>query len=106
MDQRTFASTPMRRRSSGGASGGNASRPGLMLSSRTWMRDCWTAPSLKPGDELDGRYRIVRFIAAGGMGEVYEATDLALGTEVAVETDATARGLGLLARRARAASNP
>ena len=43
-------------------------------------------PALLPGDELDGRYRIVRFIAAGGMGEVYEATDLALGAEVAVKT--------------------
>ena len=49
-------------------------------------RNWGAAPSLKPGDELDGRYRIVRFIAAGGMGEVYEATDLALGTEVAVKT--------------------
>jgi tetratricopeptide (TPR) repeat protein len=44
------------------------------------------APALPPGTELDGRYRIVRFIAAGGMGEVYEATDLALGAEVALKT--------------------
>src|SRR6185503_13122740 len=49
-------------------------------------RNWGAAPALRPGDELDGRYRIVRFIAAGGMGEVYEATDLALGTEVAVKT--------------------
>ncbi|HET6897672.1 MAG TPA: protein kinase, partial [Vicinamibacteria bacterium] len=49
-------------------------------------RNWGAAPALGPGDELDGRYRIVRFIAAGGMGEVYEATDLALGTEVAVKT--------------------
>ena len=43
-------------------------------------------PALAPGTELDGRYRIVRFIAAGGMGEVYEATDEALGAKIALKT--------------------
>src|SRR5687768_10842946 len=32
------------------------------------------------------RYRIVRFIAAGGMGEVYEAEDRVLGKRVALKT--------------------
>jgi serine/threonine protein kinase len=45
---------------------------------------------LVPGDELAGRYRIVRFIAAGGMGEVYEAEDLQLHTRIAVKTLAAA----------------
>lgn len=32
-----------------------------------------------------GRYQIVRFVAAGGMGEVYEAEDLLLGARVALK---------------------
>ena len=39
-----------------------------------------------PGDTLSGRYRIVRFIARGGMGEVYEAEDMILGARVALKT--------------------
>ena len=38
------------------------------------------------GDTLAGRYRIIRFIARGGMGEVYEAEDAILGTRLAVKT--------------------
>lgn len=40
---------------------------------------------LTSGALLADRYRIVRFIAAGGMGEVYEAHDLELGTRVALK---------------------
>jgi serine/threonine protein kinase len=35
---------------------------------------------------LAGRFRIIRFIAAGGMGEVYEAEDLELRERVAIKT--------------------
>ena len=38
------------------------------------------------GDKLAGRYQIVRFIARGGMGEVYEADDLMLSTRIALKT--------------------
>jgi len=38
------------------------------------------------GHVVAGRYRIVRFIARGGMGEVYEAEDLELGGPVALKT--------------------
>jgi tRNA A-37 threonylcarbamoyl transferase component Bud32 len=38
------------------------------------------------GDKLAGRYRIIRFIARGGMGEVYEAEDEMLGTHIALKT--------------------
>jgi tetratricopeptide (TPR) repeat protein/tRNA A-37 threonylcarbamoyl transferase component Bud32 len=39
-----------------------------------------------PGETLAGRYRIERFVAQGGMGEVYEVIDLELGENVALKT--------------------
>jgi serine/threonine protein kinase len=38
------------------------------------------------GDLLCGRFRVVRFIARGGMGELYEARDLQLGEQIALKT--------------------
>src|SRR2546421_11291641 len=44
-------------------------------------------PTLLPGQVLAGRFRIVRGIAQGGMGEVWEAEDLEfVGERVAVKT--------------------
>ncbi|MGA9244035.1 MAG: bifunctional serine/threonine-protein kinase/formylglycine-generating enzyme family protein, partial [Silvibacterium sp.] len=40
---------------------------------------------LKPGEVLAGRFRIVNFVAAGGMGEVYKAEDLLLDRIVALK---------------------
>ncbi len=40
---------------------------------------------LQPGEILAGRYRVTRFIACGGMGEVYEAEDALLRESVAVK---------------------
>jgi serine/threonine protein kinase len=51
------------------------------------------------GDKLAGRYRIVRFIARGGMGEVYEAEDEMLGTHIAVKTVAASISDNPLAAR-------
>ncbi len=39
-----------------------------------------------PGDRIAGRYVVRRFVAEGGMGEVYEVTDGLLGDVVALKT--------------------
>ena len=43
-------------------------------------------PSFEDGALIANRYRIVRFLGGGGMGEVYEATDVLLRTAVALKT--------------------
>src|ERR1700721_285762 len=43
-------------------------------------------PSFVKGERLAGRFRIVRFVARGGMGEVYEAEDTELNERVALKT--------------------
>jgi eukaryotic-like serine/threonine-protein kinase len=43
-------------------------------------------PAFSAGQTLAGRFRVLRFIARGGMGEVYEAEDLELGEKVALKT--------------------
>jgi len=51
----------------------------------------WTTPivplgSFEPGDLIANRYRVVRRLGVGGMGEVYEATDLQLNERIALKT--------------------
>ena len=45
-----------------------------------------TGPVFPAGEVLDRRFRIVRLIGVGGMGEVYEASDLVLGEAIALKT--------------------
>src|SRR5215471_809121 len=42
--------------------------------------------TFQPGTLISGRFRVVRFIARGGMGELYEAADLELNEHVALKT--------------------
>lgn len=70
--------------------------------------------ALSPGDHLCGRFEVIRFIARGGMGEVYEAYDSGLREAVALKTVRASSADSVRAseafrrevRRARAISSP
>jgi serine/threonine protein kinase len=59
-----------RRRSGGGRGGGNDA----------------SSQRLADGEQIAGRYRVVRLIGAGAVGEVYEVQDATLGEAVALKT--------------------
>jgi eukaryotic-like serine/threonine-protein kinase len=66
------------------------SSPDGLLDTPPWQQK--NPPNLErqhcfhPGQLVAGRYQIVRFIANGGMGEVYEAKDLEFNDQVALKT--------------------
>ncbi len=68
---------------------GVQNRLGSFLSSPPFVDPRWTGANprerLTPGEVLAGRFRIVDFVAAGGMGEVYKAEDLLLDRTVALK---------------------
>src|SRR5262245_60669715 len=53
---------------------------------RVVVRERAAEQAFSVGAQIAGRYKIVRFIARGGMGEVYEAEDLVLGERVALKS--------------------
>lgn len=61
-------------------------RPGVAPPTPSAARGLARTSTFAGGDVVGERYRIVRFIAEGGMGEVYEAEDLALHGRVALKT--------------------
>ena len=52
-----------------------ASEAGSSGNDQSGIGDARHGNRFKPGEILDGRFKIVRFIAQGGMGEVYEVED-------------------------------
>src|SRR5271157_2611384 len=69
----------------------------------------YSTERLEPGEVLAGRFRIINFLAAGGMGEVYKAEDTRLERIVVLkflpkEVAADRQSLERFRREAKAAS--
>lgn len=78
----TLVAFPVPATHSGSSLAGTAS----VTSTSAARRRVGNEPGFTAGDLLAGRYRLVRFIARGGMGEVYEAEDLELKERLALKT--------------------
>jgi serine/threonine protein kinase len=78
--------TPLRSAATG-SPGASARRPSGVGNSSEAVGEPRADPSgeLHPGSIIDGRYRIVGKLAAGGMGEVYKAEHIELGKSFAIK---------------------
>ncbi len=70
---------------------------------RAYAESSLGRPELRPSpDSLPttevGRFRLIRFLARGGMGDVFHATDLMLNREVAVKVPKTDLDLAIYER--------
>jgi len=57
----------------------------------SFLSDPWISPTeramtLVPGDVVSNRFKIIRGLGSGGMGNIYEALDYELGVQVALKT--------------------
>ncbi|HEY0511402.1 MAG TPA: protein kinase [Thermoanaerobaculia bacterium] len=68
--------------SAGGNAGEGTADDGTVI----WSAGAEPPPRFPPGLLLAGRFRIVRFLGQGGMGDVYEAADQELRENVALKT--------------------
>jgi hypothetical protein len=72
-----------------GAHGRSVLQPGVRLDSAADLARLFASGGnrqLNPGDHVGGRYRIERFLAQGGMGEVYLATQTRMQRSVVLKT--------------------
>ncbi len=74
------------------ASSGASPPVGSAFSLQSTPGGSFKLQAFAPEDVLSERYRIVRFLAHGGMGEVYEAEDLELKQRLALKTISPAAG--------------
>ena len=70
---------------SSGAFIDRAPLPDGMMQQAAGRADNWGG-SLIPGEVLGGRFKVIRRVGAGGMGEVYQAEDQSLGARIAIKT--------------------